>query len=205
VSRTRRGWRASPGSLWVLLLSGLAGSAGAHTDGVASGSGFVSGFLHPLLGLDHVLAMLAVGLWGAQLGPPALWALPVGFPVVMALGGALGIGGVPMPSVEVGIALSVIVLGAAIAFDRRPPLAIAWGLVAFFAIFHGYAHGVELPEQAGPLAYSAGFVLATGLIHLAGIGIGSIVRFRSGLLVLRAGGGSIAATGLFLAWRLLWG
>ena len=177
-------------------------AAFAHT-GTGVLGGFSSGFLHPMSGVDHVLAMLAVGMWGAQLGAPALWALPVAFPLVMALGGVAGILGIPLPSVEWGIALSVIVLGAVIAFDRRPPLALAALLVAFFAVFHGYAHGVELPHQAGALAYSAGFVIATGTIHLAGIGIGLVTHLPSGLRVLRAGGTAIAAAGLYLAWRLL--
>jgi urease accessory protein len=165
--------------------------------------GFASGFLHPLNGVDHVLAMLAVGLWGAQLGPPALWVLPVAFPLVMALGGVAGIAGLPLPSVEWGIALSVIVLGAAIALDQRPPLALAGLLVAVFAIFHGYAHGTELPRQAGPLAYSAGFVVATGSLHLTGIALGLVVHLPNGLRVLRAEGSAIAAAGLYLAWRLV--
>ena len=180
----------------------LPSAALAHT-GTGVLGGFSSGFLHPVSGLDHVLAMLAVGMWGAQLGAPALWALPVAFPLVMALGGVAGIVGLPLPSVEWGIALSVIVLGAVIALDRRPPLALAGLLVAFFAVFHGYAHGVELPHQAGALAYSAGFVVATGTIHLAGIGIGLVTHLPNGLRVLRAGGTAIAAAGLFLAWRLL--
>ena len=196
--------RMSRSAAFALLLL-LPAAAWAHTEGVANGSGFVAGFLHPLTGLDHTLAMLAVGLWGAQLGPPALWALPVGFPLVMALGGVAGIAGLPLPSVEGGIALSVIVLGAMIALDRRPPLAVAWALVAFFAVFHGYAHGKELPQHAGALAYSAGFVLATGLIHLTGIGIGTLVHARRGLPVLRAGGGAISLAGFYLAWRLIAG
>jgi urease accessory protein len=195
--------RARPS--WTLPLLALAIPSLAHAHAAASGAGssFSTGFLHPLSGLDHVLAMLAVGLWGAQLGPPALWALPVGFPLVMALGGVAGIVGLPLPSVEAGIALSVIVLGAVIALDQRPPLAVAWLLVAFFAVFHGYAHGVELPQQAGAVAFSAGFVMATGLIHLTGIGIGSVVHLRGGLTALRAGGTAISAAGLYLAWRLV--
>jgi urease accessory protein len=175
----------------------------AHAEGGDVGSGFAAGFLHPLLGLDHVLAMFAVGLWGAQLGPPALWALPIGFPLVMALGGVAGIVGLPLPSVEAGIAASVIVLGAMIALDRRPRLALAWTLVAFFAVFHGYAHGAELPARAGAVPFSAGFVLATGLIHVAGIAVGSVVHVRGGLAALRVGGSAISAAGLFLAWRLI--
>lgn len=187
----------------VALLVLAAGAARAHTEGGESAGGFVTGFLHPIGGLDHVLAMLAVGMWGAQLGNPALWVLPVAFPLVMALGGVAGIVGLPVPGVEVGIALSVIVLGGMIAFDQRPPLALAGVLVAFFAVFHGYAHGVELPQQTGAVAYSAGFVIATGLIHLAGIAIGLVVKLPRGLQMLRAGGTAIALTGVYLAWRLI--
>jgi urease accessory protein len=174
----------------------------AHT-GADTGSGFASGFLHPLTGIDHVLAMLAVGMWGAQLGPPALWLLPVAFPLVMSLGGVAGILHLPMAPIEPGIALSVIVLGACIALDRRPPLWLAGALVSCFAIFHGYAHGTELPKHAGAVAYSAGFVLATGLIHITGIGVGSVTHLPNGLRLLRAGGAAISLAGFALAWQLL--
>jgi len=147
--------------------------------------------------------MLAVGMWGAQLGPPAIWALPIAFPLVMSIGGVAGILGLPMPAIEPGIALSVIVLGGCIALDRRPPLWVAALLVSVFAVFHGYAHGTELPKHAGAVAYSAGFVLATGSIHLAGIGVGTITRVPNGLRLLRAGGALIALAGIGLAWRLL--
>jgi len=194
--------RSSPGlvAAAVLLLPAI---ARAHVEGGDAGSGFATGFVHPLGGLDHVLAMLAVGMWGAQLGAPALWVLPVAFPLVMSLGGVAGIAGLPLPAVELGITASVIVLGAMIALDRRPPLAVAGLLVAFFAVFHGYAHGVELPGRTGAVAYSAGFVVATGLLHLAGIGIGLVVKLPQGLRLLRAGGTGIAAAGLYLAWRIL--
>ena len=188
-----------PGLL-VLLAAGV---AHAHSQVSDSGGGFARGFLHPLSGLDHVLAMLAVGMWGAQLGAPAIWVLPVAFPLVMSFGGVAGILGVPLPSVELGIVLSVIVLGAMIALDRRPPLLVAGVLVAFFAIFHGYAHGLELPSQAGAVAYSAGFVLATGLIHLSGIGIGFVTELDHGTRILRAGGTAISLAGVFLGWQLL--
>jgi urease accessory protein len=149
--------------------------------------------------------MLAVGMWGAQLGNPAIWALPVAFPMVMAFGGVAGILGVPLPVVEFGVTLSVIVLGSMIALDRHPPL---WGaalIVAFFAVFHGYAHGTELPGQTGAVAYSAGFVVATGLIHLTGIGIGLVIKLPHGTEILRIGGSAIAVTGLLLAGQLLLG
>jgi urease accessory protein len=180
----------------------LPSAAFAHTASGALG-GFATGFVHPISGVDHVLAMLAVGMWGAQLGAPALWALPVAFPLVMAVGGVAGILGLPLPSVEWGIALSVVVLGSMIALERRPGLALAGLLVAFFAVFHGYAHGIELPGRTGALAYSAGFVVATGTIHLVGIALGLVTRLPNGVQALRAGGSAIAAAGVYLAWRLL--
>jgi urease accessory protein len=189
----------------TLLLALLPGSAFAHAGGEAAGAGFLTGFQHPLGGIDHVLAMLAVGMWGAQLGSPAIWALPVAFPMVMAFGGVAGILGIPLPAVELGVTFSVVVLGSMIALDRRPPL---WGaalIVAFFAVFHGYAHGAELPGQTGAVAYSAGFVVATGMIHVTGIGIGFVVKVPHGSELLRIGGGAIALTGLLLAGQLLLG
>jgi len=185
------------GALVLVLLPSV---AQAHTGSIG---GFWAGFLHPLGGIDHVLAMLAVGIWGAQLGPPALWILPVAFPMVMAVGGVAGIIGLPVPWVELGIAMSVIVLGSMIALDQRPPLWVAALLVAFFAIFHGYAHGLELPGQVGAVEYSAGFVLSTGLIHLTGILIGFVIKLPSGLHILRAGGTVIVIIGLYLAASLL--
>ena len=193
--------RIAPLLLTVSLVF-LAKSAFAHTGQGDVGSGFVAGFLHPITGLDHMLAMLAVGMWGAQLGMPALWVLPVAFPLVMAFGGVLGILGLPLPATEPAIVLSVLLLGAVIAFGRRPPLAVAAALVAFFAIFHGYAHGRELPAAASAIGFSAGFVLATGCIHLTGIGIGFVTKLPHGEMSLRAGGAAIAMAGVFLAWRL---
>jgi urease accessory protein len=190
----------------ALVLPGalvVATAVQAHVTGDAAGGSFVTGFEHPLAGLDHVLAMLAVGMWGAQLGTPAIWVLPVAFPMVMALGGMVGIVGVPLPAVETGIVLSVVMLGGVIALDRRPPLPLAALLVGFFAVFHGYAHGVELPGHAGALPYCAGFVIATGLIHITGILIGLVTHAPKGLYVLRIGGGAIALTGVYLAWQLL--
>jgi urease accessory protein len=172
-----------------------AGPALAHEGGLAAG-GFGTGFLHPLLGLDHVAAMVAVGLWGAFLGAPAIWVLPVAFPLVMALGGALGVIGVPLPAVETGIAASAIVIGVAVALAFRPPIWIAAVIVAFFAIFHGHAHGTEMPGALSPLAYAAGFVIGTGFLHLAGIALGLLTRSRPGMLAVRAMGGGIAVAGL---------
>lgn len=177
------------------LLLVLAGSACGH-DAAGVAGGFASGFMHPVLGWDHVVAMVAVGLWGAFLGRPALWVLPIVFPMVMAFGGALGLSGLHLPAVETGIALSAIVLGAVVAFAVRPPIWIAAAIVGSFAIFHGYAHGVELPRAADPLAYSLGFVIATGLLHLLGIAIGLVVRWPGGRLAVRAVGAAIAMAGV---------
>lgn len=187
----------APFALFALLMT-LAGGAGAHeATGIAGG--FTNGFMHPLLGWDHVAAMVAVGLWGAFLKNPAIWVLPVVFPLVMAVGGALGVAGVPLPGVEIGIATSAIVLGAMVLFAVRPPLVVAIVLVGAFAIFHGHAHGTELPHAASPLAYSLGFVLATGLLHLCGIAFGLLTRWRFGRTLVRAGGAVIALAGaLFL-------
>ncbi len=188
--------------LLLLLVIVLAGPAEAHTaDGIAGG--FASGFLHPLAGWDHVIAMVAVGLWGAFLGRPAIWLLPVVFPLVMAFGGALGVVGVPLPGVEIGIALSAIVLGAMVALAARPPLWVAALLVGAFAIFHGHAHGTELPGSASPIAYSLGFVIATGLLHAAGITLSLVTRWRHGSTLVRACGGAIAVLGGFFLARAL--
>ncbi|MEQ9395335.1 HupE/UreJ family protein [Haliea sp.] len=181
---------------WVAGLSLLLASNVQAHSAADIGGGFVSGLLHPVLGWDHVAAMVAVGLWGAFLGNPAVWLLPVVFPLVMAFGGALGLAGVPVPSVEIGIALSALVLGIMIVLAARPPLWLAGVIVAIFAIFHGHAHGTELPEAASPLAYSLGFVIATGLLHLAGIGFGLLVRWPLGRIAVRAGGAVIALGGM---------
>jgi urease accessory protein len=164
--------------------------------GVAGG--FASGFLHPLSGIDHILAMVAVGIWGAQLGAPAMWALPVAFPLVMSLGGALGVRGVFLPGVEIGIAASALLLGFMIFRETRPPLYAAALVVGFFAIFHGYAHGTELPHAANPLAYGVGFVIATGLLHMSGVALGLIHRWPRGARTLRIAGAGISLAGLFL-------
>jgi len=178
-----------------LLLDVFATATHAHAGNGLAG-GFSSGLLHPVLGLDHVVAMVAVGLWGAFLGNPAIWILPVVFPLVMTIGGALGIIGVPLPAVETGIALSAIGLGLMVALAVRPPIAVAALIVGVFAIFHGYAHGAELPSSASPLAFSLGFVISTGLLHLAGIALGMRTRWPLGTGLVRASGGVIALVGV---------
>ena len=189
---------ASPVAAVVLFL--LPVVAWAH---VASGQagGFVSGLAHPVSGLDHVLAMVAVGLWGAQLGAPALWVLPVAFPMMMAFGGMLGLIGVPLPGVEVGIAVSAVVLGALVLGQVCLPLFVAIGVVGFFAVFHGHAHGTELEPGQNALLYSLGFVIATGMLHGVGITIGLIHRWDLGRLVLRAGGALVMVSGLYFLWN----
>ncbi len=168
----------------------------AHADAASVTGGFISGFLHPLFGWDHVAAMFAVGLWGVFLGRPAIWLLPVVFPLVMAFGGVLGLAGVPIPAIETGIALSSVVLGLLIALAVKAPLWVAALIVGAFAIFHGHAHGTELPDAANPLAYSAGFVIATGLLHLAGIIFGELARLPYGQVAVRVGGALIALAGV---------
>jgi len=163
--------------------------------------GLVTGLLHPVSGLDHVLAMVAVGLWGAQLGRPALWLLPVTFPLMMAIGGFLGLVGIPLPGVEIGIALSALALGAMVACALRPPLWAAMVLVGVFAIFHGHAHGTELPPGQSGLAYSIGFVVATGLLHGVGIALGLTHRWPRGKAAVRGAGALVAAGGMFFLWR----
>jgi urease accessory protein len=144
--------------------------------------------------------MVAVGLWGAFLGPPTIWLLPVVFPLVMAFGGVLGIHGVPMPLVETLIALSAVVLGLCVLTAFRPPLWVAAVIVGAFGLFHGHAHGMELPNAANPLTYSIGFVLATGFLHLCGIAFGLLIGVRGGQYVVRAAGAAVALVGTaFLA------
>jgi urease accessory protein len=174
----------------------------AHQE-AGQAAGLLAGLAHPVSGLDHVLAMIAVGLWGAVLGAPAIWVLPVAFPLVMALGGLLGLLGVPLPGVEVGIAGSAIVLGAMVLAEARPPLWVAAVLVAFFAVFHGHAHGRELPDGTSAMLYSLGFVVATGALHAAGIALGVAHRWAAGRQVVRAAGGGVALAGLFFLWRAM--
>jgi urease accessory protein len=178
-----------------LLVFCLPATASAH-EAAGGVGGLTSGFLHPLGGLDHIVAMVAVGLWGAILGGRAMWTLPVVFPVVMALGGALGVVGIGLPGVEAGIALSGVVLGLMVAVAARPPLWIAAVLVGVFAVFHGHAHGTELPHAANPLTYAIGFVIATGLLHLGGIAFGLLTKRPWGGMAIRVGGVAIALVGL---------
>jgi urease accessory protein len=199
ICKSRR--RAFPLAL-LLLAFCLPGVACAHSETGTVG-GFVSGFTHPLGGLDHIVAMVAVGLWGAFLGGRAMWTLPVVFPVVMALGGALGVVGVGLPGVETGIALSGVVLGIMVALAARPPLWVAAVLVGIFAVFHGHAHGTELPEAANALTFAIGFVIATGLLHLCGIAFGLLTKWPWGRVAIRVGGVAIAAVGFGFLFKML--
>jgi urease accessory protein len=176
------------------------GTASAHV-GTGLPGGFLQGFAHPFGGLDHLLAMVSVGLWGAFLGRPLVYALPVVFPVVMVFGAALGMFGVPLPHVELGVAISVLVLGGSIAAAWKAPLPTAALVVAVFATFHGYAHGRELPSAADPVGYSVGFVFATGLLHVLGISIGAIADRPRGVIGVRALGAAIACIGVFFVWN----
>ncbi len=198
-SRRVRTCTLTAGRLWrpviAACLLAVCSVSLAHEDAAGLAGGFASGFLHPVFGWDHVAAMVAVGLWGAFLGSPALWLLPVVFPLVMALGGASGVAGIALPAVETGIALSALVLGLMVAFAMRPALWIAALIVGAFAVFHGHAHGTELPAAASPLAYSLGFVLSTGLLHLSGIAFGSLTRYPAGRFAVRGAGGLIALAG----------
>jgi len=177
----------------------------AHT-GLGETTGFTHGFQHPISGLDHILAMVMVGVFAVQLGRRALWLVPSTFVLVMAVGGALGAMGVAVPFVETGIALSVVVLGAVVALGIKAPSAIAMGIVGLFAIFHGHAHGAEMPEDAGGFAYATGFMIATALLHVVGIAIGFLVgrgSERRGQIVTQATGGLAALAGVGLLSGLL--
>jgi len=185
----------------VFLGVAAATPALAHTGSIAGG--FIGGLAHPVFGLDHVAAMVAVGLWGAFLGPPAIYLLPVVFPPVMAFGGALAILGLPLSGVEFGIAISAVALGTMVALEAKPPLWVAAVLVGAFAIFHGHAHGAELPPAADAVAYSAGFVIATGLLHLAGIAFGLLARWPAGRFAARSAGIAIAVLGSIFLGRLV--
>jgi urease accessory protein len=160
--------------------------------------GLAGGLSHPLLGLDHLLAMVAVGLWAAQLGGRALWLVPAAFVSLMGLGGALGIAGAPVPLVETGVLLSVLVLGVLVTAAVRLPMAAGVALVGFFALFHGHAHGTEIPPAAAAFAYGLGFVLTTASLHACGIGLGLLAQRNSSASAVRFAGAAIILAGLGL-------
>lgn len=187
--------------LLTLVLTAWGGEGEAHIV-AGEATGLVSGVLHPISGPDHILAMVSVGVWGAQLSAPAIWILPVTFPVMMAFGGLIGFLGVPLPATEIGIALSMVVLGGAVMLEARPPLPVVMAIVAFFGVFHGYAHGTELPRGENALLYSLGFVVATGFLHLIGITIGLIHRWSWGERALRLAGSGVGLAGAFFLWSV---
>jgi len=174
-----------------------AGPALAHT-GHGPTSGFLAGATHPILGLDHVLAMVAVGLWAAMAGGRSVWLVPAAFLVAMAAGGALGVAGFGLPAVETGIVLSVVALGALVAAKATLPAAAGMAVVGAFALFHGHAHGAEMPIADDGLAYGLGFLVATAALHGLGVGLGALAGRLSQERLLRTGGGAIAAAGLVL-------
>ncbi len=189
-------------SVLAALIIFLPSCAFAHVE-LGQATGFITGLQHPWSGLDHVLAMIAVGIWGAQLGNPAMWLLPVAFPMVMAMGAMMGLLGIPLPGTEIGIASSAILLGTMVVGEIRPKLIIAALLIGFFAIFHGHAHGTELPSGQSGLLYSMGFVIATGCLHGIGITLGLVHRWPVGKLALRGIGAFIAVMGVIFLWRAL--
>lgn len=182
----------------ALLLLLLPGVVSAHT-GIGNSTGFIHGFAHPLGGLDHLLAMLAVGLWASQIGGRALWAVPCAFVAVMIAGGGLGFSGISVPFIEEGILVSLLVLGVLIAGTFKFPLAYSTFIVGFFALFHGHAHGAEIPATISAFSYTAGFALATALLHLSGIGAGMLLQKINLQTINRLAGGAIALSGLYLA------
>jgi urease accessory protein len=178
-----------PAALLILLAPA---AASAHT-GIGGGWGFVDGLVHPFVGLDHLLAMVAVGFWAAHLGGRARWQVPAAFVAAMAVAASLAMTGTTMPFIEFGIALSVLGLGLVIALRRRFALPIVFGLVGVFAVFHGFAHGAEIPVTDTPLAYAAGFLAATAFLHAVGVGLGTVAR---GPWAFRLSGSAVAAAGL---------
>ena len=181
-------------ALALLLAPALVFAHPGHGD-----SGLVAGLGHPVGGLDHLLAMLAVGLWAAQQKGAARWALPVTFVGTMLLGGSLGFEGLALPALEGGIAASVLALGLAVALAVRPPLGLAVGATALFALFHGVAHGLELPDMSSPWAYASGFVLATAALHATGYAVVRFLPTAASPLVRIAGAGSAIAGAWLLA------
>ncbi len=171
--------------------------AHAHV-GVGPTHGFLPGVAHPFSGLDHLCAMMAVGLWAAQRGGRALWAIPLSFLSVMVLGAALGMAGVSIPFVEQGIIASVLLLGVLVAASVRLPVVASAILVGLFALFHGHAHGTEMPVTASGFAYGAGFLAATTLLHAAGLGLGMTLQRVASSTWVRALGGAVACCGLYL-------
>lgn len=180
------------------VLALIPAAASAHV-GVGDTHGFTHGFAHPLGGIDHILAMVAVGAFAAHLGGRALWLVPLAFVGTMAVAGLMGMAGIRVPFVETGIGLSVVVLGLVVALQLNFPTVVAMSLVGFFAIFHGHAHGAEMPETMSGIAYGAGFMAATALLHMGGIGLALVIgKFgeERGKRLVQFAGGAMALTGL---------
>jgi len=190
--------------LIALAISFVPSTVYAHEGGNMPLGGFLSGLVHPVLGYDHLLAMLSVGILSAQIGGRAIWTVPATFVSVMALGGVLGLIDIGISITEIGIALSLVILGSIIASERRLPMVLAMIGVGFFAIFHGYAHGTEMPQTAEPVTYAFGFLTGTALIHIAGVLVGDISKkYRRGPQVLQVGGGIIAIVGLLFVFGIV--
>jgi urease accessory protein len=188
----------------AVLFAVIPGVVYAHDGTNLPLGGFLSGLIHPVLGYDHLLAMLSVGILSAQIGGRAIWTVPATFVTVMALGGFLGLIDIGIPVTELGIAISLVILGLVIAIERRFPILVAMIGVGFFAIFHGYAHGAEVPETATPFLYAFGFLIGTALIHITGVVIGDISRhYERGKVALRVGGGLIALIGVLFVTGIL--
>lgn len=184
----------------AIALLGLPGLAEAHTGAhPLVADGLAAGFLHPFSGLDHLLAMVAVGLWAASLGGIARWVVPASFVAIMTLGAVGGVYGLALPAVETLIAMSVIALGAMVALSVRVPVAAAAAIVALFGLFHGHAHGAEMPAMAQPLSYGLGFIVATVMLHGAGLALGTWLPRIAPARAIRFAGGAIAAAGVALA------
>lgn len=190
--------------IMAILLGLIPGTVYAHDGSNVPFGGFLSGLVHPVLGYDHLLAMLSVGILSAQIGGRAIWTVPSTFVSVMAIGGMLGLIDIGLNATELGIAVSLILLGSIIAAERRLPVRLAMAGVGFFAIFHGYAHGTEMPTTAEPLLYAFGFLTGTALIHIAGVLIGDIAKhYERGKIILRVGGGLIAIIGAMFVFGFL--
>jgi urease accessory protein len=198
VMKKNQFWQYLAGAIAITLL--IPNIASAHT-GVGDTFGFWHGLAHPIGGLDHILAMVAVGLWAAQIGGRALWIVPSTFLAAMIGSSVMGHFGLPLPGVEQGILASDFILGLLLLFAAHLPLALSVGIVGILAIFHGYAHGAEMPETASGLAYGIGFIISTTLLHLAGMGMGlAIDRYQPKFqqLLFRIGGGAVVTGAVYV-------
>lgn len=185
-------------SALIMTLLFATSPALAHVDASHVATGFASGFAHPFTGLDHFLAMLAVGLWASQHRRAATWILPAMFPLMMIVGACVGVAGIQVLGIETGIATSVALLGLLISFRVQLPTLASAGIISLFAMFHGYAHGVEMPIGASALSFGVGFVLSTALIHALGMLAGLVAQKWTASRALQAGGLGIAAAGAYL-------